>query len=270
MKSIDVQGILVHGTAIETYDVQGTSVYVKRDDLCSTSPRLPSISKVRALVPILLDYKARGITKVAAYSTRVSHTGWATAGLCQYLGLKCSYYYPVFVGQNNAPLLPVTLAKGMGANIVAMFVKDNTVSHYKEAEEIAEAAGETMLPYGLATRLAVDAYMAEAGTIPAQYTNGTVVGCAGSGTCLIGVWMAMPKSTRVIGVQVGAEQCWTMAPPCGKLAIKFVTSPYTYYNIGQVQPPFPSNRHYDAKAWEWLTENIKQLKQPVLFYNMGQ
>jgi 1-aminocyclopropane-1-carboxylate deaminase/D-cysteine desulfhydrase-like pyridoxal-dependent ACC family enzyme len=269
MKSINFRDILVSGTRIETYDVQGVSVYVKRDDLCHTSPRLPNISKVRALVPILLDYKARGITKVAAYSTRVSQLGWATAGLCQYLGLKFTYYYPV-IGQSNAPLLPVTLAKGMGASITALMVKDSTVSHYKEAEEIAEAAGETMLPYGLATWLAVDAYMAEAKTIPAQYTTGTVVGCAGSGTCLIGVWMAMPNRTQVIGVQVGAEQCWGMAAPCGKLHLKFVTSPYTYYNIGIVQPPFPSNRHYDAKAWEWLTENIKQLKQPVLFYNMGQ
>src|SRR3972149_5574837 len=168
-----IEDIVMHDTHIEVHTVNGVPVYVKRDDLCTASPRLPNLCKVRALVPILLDLKERGIE-----------------------------------------------------------------------------------------RLAVEAYRAEAATIPSHFVEGgTVVGCAGSGTTLLSVQAEMPDSTSVIGVQVGGA----LVEP----SLQVVLSPYTYYNIARVQPPFPCDMHYDAKAWEWLTQHIKELKQPVLFYNMG-
>ena len=221
-----IEDIVMHDTHIEVHTVNGVPVYVKRDDLCTASPRLPNLCKVRALVPILLDLKERGIERVAVYSTRISRTGWATAGLCQLLKLRCTYYYPVFVGKDTAPLLTVTLARGMGANIIALLVRDNTVSHYDEAATIALNAGEYMLPYGLATQLAVEAYRAEAATIPSHFVEGgTVVGCAGSGTTLLSVQAEMPDSTSVIGVQVGGA----LVEP----SLQVVLSPYTYYNIAK-------------------------------------
>jgi hypothetical protein len=135
---------------------------------------------------------------------------------------------------------------------------------------MAADAGECMLPYGLVSALAVQAYEQEAATIPQQYdAEGTVVGCMGSGVTLTGVWMAMPASTKVIGVQMGQEPQLRAGSVNGKPPIQVVTSQRAYYNMCSTPVPFTCDKYYDAKAWEWLTEHIKELKQPVLFYNMG-
>ena len=44
---------------------------------------------------------------------------------------------------------------------------------------------------------------------------------------------------------------------------------YLYKDKVNENIPFPCNSFYDAKAWKWLKENIKDMNRDFLFWNIG-
>ena len=51
--------------------------------------------------------------------------------------------------------------------------------------------------------------------------------------------------------------------------LQVVNSGFQYTEACESESPFPSHRYYDNKAWDWLGKNIRDLKGPVLFWNIG-
>jgi hypothetical protein len=45
---------------------------------------------------------------------------------------------------------------------------------------------------------------------------------------------------------------------------------WDYSKPSLAECPFPCHPYYDLKAWQWLTENIDQLKGNILFWNIGR
>jgi hypothetical protein len=42
-----------------------------------------------------------------------------------------------------------------------------------------------------------------------------------------------------------------------------------YYLAPDIPCPFPTHPNYDLKAWGYLVEHIDELKEPILFWNIG-
>lgn len=84
---------------------------------------------------------------------------------------------------------------------------------------------------------------------------------SGSGTILQGILDAVPPSTQVYGVQVGAEYKGKRAP---NLHIIKYPKPFSFQS--KLQVPFPSNPNYDRKALEIA---LKRAKGKALFWNVA-
>lgn len=73
-------------TPLESHQIAGRHVWVKRDDL---SAPLYGGNKVRKLEFILAQAKAAGQTRVITFGATGTHHGLATALFCRQLGLQC-------------------------------------------------------------------------------------------------------------------------------------------------------------------------------------
>ena len=79
-------------TPIETYNVGGKSVYVKRDDLMGDGKILPPWGKLSALKNVLLHVKpTRPLIHLSVYG---SWSGWALSEISKELGYEFIMAYP--------------------------------------------------------------------------------------------------------------------------------------------------------------------------------
>ena len=126
------------------------------------------------------------------------------------------------------------------------------------ARRYAKASGALLLPCGGDIDGATEAIRTAALATGIQPRS---VWCAaGSGTLARGLAAAWPHAAHHV-VEVGR----TLTP----LEVGGATIHRTRYRFGQpckAQPPFPSDRHYDAKAWEVLTS--QQPFRGRLFWNV--
>jgi hypothetical protein len=51
--------------------------------------------------------------------------------------------------------------------------------------------------------------------------------------------------------------------------VEIIKSEKDYYTPEEIDCPFPSSIWYDRKAYRWMKEHINELKQPILFWNIG-
>jgi hypothetical protein len=58
-----------------------------------------------------------------------------------------------------------------------------------------------------------------------------------------------------------------VAKPPG--CVEFVEALMSYDSVPTVACPFPAHPNYDLKAWQYLRDNIRRMKPPILFWNIG-
>lgn len=272
--------LVVSNTPIEQYSINGHTVYVKRDDLCTNHPLLPHMAKVRGIVPYLEKLKAEGIDAVGICITPISRAGQAVAVICQELDLTCYVYvrskYPMLTTNMRAPQhMAVTAAEG--TLFVLRLPTTNAV--YEFAKQHALSNRITLLPRYLALPETVEAVRQEAMLLPVELTKGTIVVCVGSGTILAGIVAAVNElPEHIIGVMVGdltgtRHRIQTLLTPYDLLYnlanMQLVPSSYQYYQTVVTSAPFNCDSYYDSKAWKWLVDNIGTLRKPILFWNIG-
>lgn len=260
-------------TPIEVHKVAGRSVFVKRDDLCCDPPA-PPLGKLRGLDAIVSSLTANGHRTIGCWDTRVSKLGVGLAAAMRDVrGGRAVFCYPQL---KNGPVPEtVLLAEALGADIVSM--RGNHVSIcYAQARKIVEARGGVMLPFGLECAAAVGAVAGEAQSVPARHlANGTVVLSCGSGVTLSGLLRGLrPQPHRVIGISAGrslAKLRGCVLRYVGEIPRHLVLVPAAVpYDFTCTDCcPFPAHPNYDRKAWRYLSDNIKMLKPPVLFWNIG-
>lgn len=275
----------------KTYTVQNRQVTVRHFEniartmnlrwegkiILNTNP-LPLHGKMPALEKLLLGQYAHGYTHVGAFASHGSNWAQGIAPLAFRIGYqKVSIVYAT---NPNKPTYPDWLehAQAYGAELIP--IRPNmTAINSAQAKKILAERGAYFIPFGLETRPVID-YLTEAMSFPE--TVETLVMCCGSGITLTGVILHAQKYNKripkIVGVSSGRsakEILKTVArysapiqysQHVGALEIK---EGYDYAQTLKETAPFSTHPYYERKAFDWLTQNIQTLHEPIHFLNMG-
>ncbi len=184
----------------------------------------------------------------------------ATTTVAKDLGKRAT----IFVAA-RAKLHPRTLeAARLGAKVVPVRPRHLSVVQAR-AKDYAKTSGARLVPFGVdlpeaITRLA-DAALAT-GLDPDE------VWCAaGSGVLARALAKAWPRARRHV-VQVGRE-----LEPNEVARATIHVYPHPFSDVAKAISPFPSNPHYDAKAWEVLRLDLRMTDRKgsarVVFWNVA-
>jgi len=179
---------------------------------------------------------------------------FALAFIARELGKRAT----IFVAERKVPHPRQLEAKALGAKIV--LVSFGMLSNVQaRARQYAEKTGAKLAPFGFDTPEAIDAIARAALATKEQPDE---VWCsAGSGTLCRSLIRAWPKA-RHVAVAVGRD-----IPSEDVGGATLIRYPAPFEKHARVVPPFPSDPHYDAKAWEIATTR-KRAGRRVLFWNV--
>lgn len=150
-----------------------------------------------------------------------------------------------------------TQAEELGAEIVRVRPGYLNVVQAR-AREYVSRTGAELFQFGLASKFAVEKISEEAATIDLEPDE---VWCAsGSGVLARALTLAFP-SAAINVVEVGKK-----LKPADVSGAKIWKTPLPYNKPHKVSPPFSSDLHYEAKAWEVCKQN--RGKGKVLFWNV--
>lgn len=217
-------------------------VLVVRDDL------LPGGTKAR-----FLGLLFEGVDEAVYASPAEGGAQTALATVARSVGKKAT----IFVAA-RAKLHARTLeAARLGARVVPIRPGHLSVVQAR-AREWSTRTGARLVPFGVDLPEAVKAIAAAAHSTGLDPDE---VWCAaGSGVLARGLALAWPKARRHV-VQVGrALSPSELAGGC------IHVHPLRFGEVAKSRPPFPSDPHYDAKAWETMT--ARRGAGRVVFWNV--
>jgi len=218
-------------------------VSVVRDDL------YPGGTKAR-FMPVMFE----GVTEAVYASPAEGGAQTALASVAKDLGKRAT----IFVAA-RAKLHPRTLeAARLGAKVVPVQPGYLSVVQAR-AKDYAKTSGARLVPFGVDLPEAI-ARLANAAL--ATGLDPDEVWCAaGSGVLARALAHAWPRARRHV-VQVGRELA---RDDVAGATIHIYPRPFS--DVAKTLPPFPSDPHYDAKAWETMTAR----KGPgrVVFWNVA-
>jgi hypothetical protein len=222
--------------------VEHDGIMVVRDDLFAGG------TKAR-FIPALFE----GAQEVVYASPQEGGAQTALATVARALGKRAT----IFVAKRAEPHPRVLMAKALGARVFQ--VSPGYLSTVQaRAREYCRRSGARLAPFGMDVPGATDAIAAAARMIDASPDE---VWCAGgSGVLARGLAQAWPGA-RLHVVAVGRA----LTPPeAAGGAIHAYPLPFGREAKGE--PPFPSDPHYDAKAWE--TATARRGPGRVIFWNV--
>ncbi|SOC47726.1 pyridoxal-phosphate dependent enzyme [Rhizobium subbaraonis] len=206
--------------------IEHDGIHVVRDDLIEGG------TKVRYLVH-LFDDAEEVVYATPAEGGAQTALAWAA----RELGKKAT----LFVAKRKQPHPRALMAKALGATVWQVSPGYLTVVQAR-AREYCEATGAMLAPFGVDMPEAIDAIATAARSTGVEPDE---VWCAsGSGVLARGLAKAWPNARRHV-VQVGREL--SAADVAGAT---IHVSAYEFGQACKARPPFPSDPHYDAKAWE--------------------
>jgi len=215
-------------------------ILVVRDDL------FPGGTKARFIPALFAD------TDEVVYATPCE--GGAQTALA-YVAAQLGKRATLFCAARKHPHPRTAMAQRLGANY--HFVSPGYLSVVQaRAEEYADQTGAKLASFGIPQ--AVDT-IAEA-ALATGLTPHEVWCASGSGTLARGLAKAWPWASRY-AVEVGRELAYRDVDN----AI-IVTQPLPFGRPHPQQPPFPSDPHYDAKAWAEC--KARRGSGLVLFWNV--
>ena len=214
-----------------------------RDDL------YPGGTKARFIGAFL-----RGADEAVYASPAEGGAQTALATVARQLGKRAT----IFVAQRIRPHPRTLEAARLGAKVVTVQPGYLSVVQAR-AREYCERTGATLVPFGVDMEFAIDAIARAAASLNIEPDE---VWCAaGSGVLARGLARAWPAAKRHV-VQVGRGL--SAADVAGATIHEY---PVPFGREAQTRAPFPSDPHYDAKAWEQCAAR----KGPgrVLFWNVA-
>lgn len=177
----------------------------------------------------------------------------ALATVAAALGKKAT----IFVAKRAQPHPRALMAKALGARVFQVEPGYLTTVQAR-AREYCQRTGATLAPFGMDVPEAAEAIAAAA---RATKIDADEVWCAaGSGVLARGLALAWPKARRHV-VQVGRKL--ESAEVAGATIHIY---PRSFGQCAKIKPPFPSDPHYDAKAWE--TATARRGAGRVVFWNV--
>jgi hypothetical protein len=221
-----------------------SSVGVVRDDL------FPGGTKARFVARMFDD-----TDEIVYASPAQGGAQFALAHVAQQLGKRAT----IFVARRRVPHPRQIEARRLGAKYV--LVKEGRLNVVQaRAREYAAQVGATLAPFGFDAPEAIDIIAAAASSIGDSPDE---VWCAaGSGTLCRALRTAWPSAEHV-AVAVGRDI--EQAAVGGAKVIRY-PAPFERHSL--TIPPFPSDPHYDAKAWE-ICLLRKKPGARVMFWNVA-
>lgn len=279
--------LVISNTPIEQYeDENGLPFYVKRDDLCCPAEGAAS-SKIRGVSSFLQKVaETRPHTPIGVADIyKDCKAGWGVSYLCSELDLECYDFYPHYKAYEKDGYVHDTqrAVRANGANIVPVPAGRLSVIYY-----MAKRIFEDMHPNGimLPNSLSLPETVVEVSKEVVNHTQadllaGSWVIAAGSGTIAAGVLnglyamemrptlhVCMSYSASVTNFRKKLLKMAKTPDPNDKLQVHDLG--YDYYGpVDNSHVPFPSNPHFETKALNWMLDNMKNLPQPVTFWNIG-
>lgn len=204
--------------------------------------------------------KARYVRKLFDRASEVVYASpaeggaqFALASVAAELGKRAT----IFVAKRETPHPRAFEAKRLGAQIVQVEPGYLTVVQAR-AKAYCAATGATLAPFGMDMPEAIETIAQAACSVDIRPDE---VWCAaGSGVLARGLALAWPKARRHV-VSVG--RALTVDEVAGAV---IHSSGMPFARPHKVQPPFPSDPHYDAKAWHLC--KARKGKGIVLFWNV--
>jgi hypothetical protein len=165
----------------------------------------------------------------------------------------------IFVAKRAQPHARSLMAKALGARVYQVAPGYMTVVEARAAAYCAVAPDARLVPFGADTPEAI-ADIAEAALAIDGEAPQEVWCAAGSGVLARALARAWPKADRHV-VQIGRA---LSAEDVAGATIHI--HPLKFGQAARSAPPFPSDPHYDAKAWEIAT--ARHGPGRVLFWNV--
>lgn len=217
-------------------------ISVVRDDLFAGG------TKAR-FVPALFEH----VDELVYASPAEGGAQTALAQVAKDLGKRAT----IFVAKRAQPHPRAMLAKRLGARV--MQVTPGYLSTVQaRAREYCDRTGASLAPFGLDVPLASRAIADAARAVPLVPDE---VWCAGgSGVLARGLALAWPAARRFV-VQVGRK-----LQPDDVAGAEVIAYDRPFAARARISPPFPSDPHYDAKAWEVAA--ARHGTGRVLFWNV--
>lgn len=223
--------------------IEHEGISVVRDDL------FPGGTKARFL-PILFE----GADEVVYASPAEGGAQTALATVAAQLGKRAT----IFVAKRANPHPRTVMAKRLGARVLQVSPGYLTVVQAR-ARAYCARFGARLAPFGVDLPEAIETIAAAARSTAMEPDE---VWCAtGSGVLARSLAMAWPNARRHV-VQVGRA-----LQPSAVAGATIHIYPRSFDREGRIKPPFPSDPHYDAKAWE--TASAYRGSGLVMFWNVA-
>lgn len=178
----------------------------------------------------------------------------ALATVARQLGKRST----IFVAQRLRPHPRTLEASRLGAKVISIQPGYLSVVQAR-AREYCERTGAALVPFGVEAEFAIDAIAKTAASLAIKPDE---VWCAaGSGVLARGLARAWPTARRHV-VQVG--RALSASDVAGAIVHEY---PLPFGREARSKPPFPSDPHYDAKAWELCA--ARRGPGRVLFWNVA-
>lgn len=217
---------MAYGFDIKPQLIEHEGISVVRDDLYAGG------TKARFLWLLF-----EGVDEVVYASPAEGGAQTALAAVAKGLGKKAT----IFVAKRAVPHGRALLAKQWGARICQISPGHLTVVQAR-ARAYAEAAGARLMPFGADLPEAIAAIEQAARSL--EIAPAEVWCAAGSGVLARGLARAWPDARR-FAVQVGRD-----VSPDDVAGAEIIKADLPFGKPSSAAVPFPSDPHYDAKAWE--------------------
>lgn len=267
----------------EVYLIDNIPVIVSREDLAYKAP-LPPNAKMSALYEIVKHKAAMGFTKMVLFAKKQKGISYAIGFpyICEEFGIEPIITYPAIAKHPMPEWMKVLYTRG-DTNFLAERLHPNMVSiNINQSKKIAEDLGAYFVPFGFDHALSVDIHSkrfvvpnACKTVVMATMTGMTLAGAIKSASNkVISVPFDLYQFPKFIGISCGrppenvhkSMAQYITLPPINRLS---VINPYDRNIKIDIDQPFPLHPDYELKAWKWLTDNIHQLAEPILFINVG-
>lgn len=285
---------MIQNTPIESYDINSTIIFVKREDLACLPPG-PPFAKVRGLLPVLLKYKEQGFKTFGYLDTSTSMAGWGVSYFCKQLGLNSVVFYPKYKNNEERHNQKYQLEKwkNLNAEIIPILTPGRAIVNWYQAKKILKSKypDSIMLRQGLPFEETITEVGKQVLLNFQQIKKiKSIVVCIGSGVMTAGIireLVQMNISISVYGVMVLKknqnklkEKIYKFAKinpkfpgfflkKSEKIKLQIIDAGYEYAQSENCFCPFPCNPYYDRKAWKWMVENLMYIPKPILFWNIG-
>jgi 1-aminocyclopropane-1-carboxylate deaminase/D-cysteine desulfhydrase-like pyridoxal-dependent ACC family enzyme len=266
---------LLNSTPVEEYP-ELAGLFVKREDLCCSSPAL---AKVRGAYARVARMTRKGVWTFGALDGYHSRNTWALASACAAYGARCLAFYPNYK-KEPGPREAQLRAQELGAELRPLPAGMMSVLWY-QARKIVQAEDGHMLPNAMKFPESVAATAAEVGEEEASFEQ--IIVPSSSATIAAGVIAGVVlrgTSTRVVLYMSHAkkpdpllkyirESVHAVTGDHRLPSLHFVDEGYGYRDPSRVirTLPFPASPFYEQKALDWWMREGERLR--TLFWNIG-